>query len=82
MSVLFELTLGHLRYYLTDVPPHPHLSDNVLNSDHEKGNRSLSAYLRTLALSFNRYATPSPPSRSDCQKVNHRIKKFRVIVAI
>jgi hypothetical protein len=34
ISVLIELTLGHLRYRLTDVPPQPNsLPDNVLNSD-------------------------------------------------
>ena len=38
ISVLIELTLGHLRYRLTDVPPQPNsLPDNVLNSD--RGNR-------------------------------------------
>ena len=37
ISVLFELTLGHLRYHLTDVPPQPNSPpDNVLNSDHTK----------------------------------------------
>ena len=35
ISVLIELTLGHLRYRLTDVPPQPNSQpDNVLNSDH------------------------------------------------
>jgi hypothetical protein len=34
ISVLFELTLGHLRYCLTDVPPQPNSpSDNVFNVD-------------------------------------------------
>ena len=34
ISVLIELTLGHLRYRLTDVPPQPNSQpDNVLNSD-------------------------------------------------
>ena len=34
ISVLTELILGHLRYYLTDVPPQPNSQpDNVLNSD-------------------------------------------------
>lgn len=34
ISVLNELTLGHLRYLLTDVPPQPNSPpDNVLNSD-------------------------------------------------
>ena len=34
ISVLIELTLGHLRYRLTDVPPQPNSPpDNVLNSD-------------------------------------------------
>ena len=33
ISVLIELTLGHLRYRLTDVPPQPNSPpDNVLNS--------------------------------------------------
>jgi hypothetical protein len=36
ISVLTELTLGHLRYYLTDVPPQPNSPpDNVLNPDHK-----------------------------------------------
>eukprot|EP00054_Salpingoeca_dolichothecata_P024706 m.169241 g.169241 ORF g.169241 m.169241 type:complete len:121 (-) comp25108_c0_seq2:3366-3728(-) len=35
ISVLIELTLGHLRYLLTDVPPQPNSPpDNVFNSDH------------------------------------------------
>ena len=34
ISVLIELTLGHLRYHLTDVPPQPNsLSDNVFRTD-------------------------------------------------
>ena len=34
ISVLFELTLGHLRYRLTDVPPQPNSPpDNVFDSD-------------------------------------------------
>ena len=34
ISVLIELTLGHLRYYLTDVPPQPNSPpDNVFNPD-------------------------------------------------
>ena len=34
VSVVFELTLGHLRYYLTDVPPQPNSPpDNVFNAD-------------------------------------------------
>lgn len=34
ISVLLELTLGHLRYRLTDVPPQPNSPpDNVFNSD-------------------------------------------------
>src|SRR3954465_7653981 len=35
ISVLIELTLGHLRYYLTDVPPQPNSPpDNVSNVGH------------------------------------------------
>ena len=35
ISVLFELTLGHLRYRLTDVPPQPNsLPDYVSRVDH------------------------------------------------
>ena len=35
ISVLVELTLGHLRYCLTDVPPQPNSPpDNVFRSDH------------------------------------------------
>ena len=34
VSVVFELTLGHLRYYLTDVPPQPNSPpDNVFRTD-------------------------------------------------
>ena len=34
ISVLIELTLGHLRYRLTDVPPQPNSPpDNVLNTN-------------------------------------------------
>ena len=34
VSVLSELTLGHLRYHLTDVPPQPNSPpDNVFNLD-------------------------------------------------
>ena len=33
ISLLIELTLGHLRYRLTDVPPQPNSQpDNVMNS--------------------------------------------------
>ena len=33
ISVLIELTLGHLRYYLTDVPPQPNSPpDNVFHA--------------------------------------------------
>ena len=28
ISVLFELTLGHLRYHLTEVPPQPNSASN------------------------------------------------------
>ena len=35
ISVLIELTLGHLRYRFTDVPPQPNSPpDSVLNVDH------------------------------------------------
>ena len=38
ISVLFELTLGHLRYRLTDVPPQPNSPpDCVSGSDHRSG---------------------------------------------
>ena len=34
ISVLIELTLGHLRYRLTDVPPQPNSPpDNVIRAD-------------------------------------------------
>ena len=34
ISVLVELTLGHLRYYLTDVPPQPNSPpDNVFRAN-------------------------------------------------
>jgi hypothetical protein len=35
VSVLTEYTLGHLRYYLTDVPPQSNSPpDNVISADH------------------------------------------------
>ena len=35
ISVLFELTVGHLRYFLTDVPPQPNSPpDHVFRKDH------------------------------------------------
>ena len=38
VSVLAELALGHLRYYLTDVPPQSNTLPNiVLGSDHARG---------------------------------------------
>ena len=42
ISVLIELTLGHLRYSLTDVPPQPNSPpDNVFNLDHgDRGERT------------------------------------------
>ncbi|KAL0238660.1 hypothetical protein GEMRC1_012136 [Eukaryota sp. GEM-RC1] len=41
ISVLTELTLGHLRYYFGDVPPQPNSpSDNVLKSNHTEVLRS------------------------------------------
>ncbi|KAF6197426.1 hypothetical protein GE061_020209 [Apolygus lucorum] len=37
VSVLAELTLGHLRYYLTDVPPQSNSPPgSVLESDHAR----------------------------------------------
>jgi hypothetical protein len=34
ISVLIELTLGHLRYHLTDVPPQPNSPpENVIHTD-------------------------------------------------
>ena len=44
ISVLIELTLGHLRYRLTDVPPQPNSQpDSVIEADHppEEGSLSL-----------------------------------------
>ena len=42
ISVLFELTLGHLRYRLTDVPPQPNSPpDCVSGSDHQTERSSL-----------------------------------------
>ena len=36
ISVLIELTLGHLRYHLTDVPPQPNSPpDYVLHTNHQ-----------------------------------------------
>ena len=43
ISVLIELTLGHLRYRLTDVPPQPNSPpDYVFNLDH--GDRGPASY--------------------------------------
>jgi len=40
ISVLIELILGHLRYYLTDVPPQPNSPpDNVFNMDRESSEK-------------------------------------------
>jgi len=40
ISVLTELILGHLRYYLTDVPPQPNSPpDNVFNMDRESSEK-------------------------------------------
>ena len=44
ISVLVELTLGHLRYHLTDVPPQPNsLPDYVTRID-----KSLKYYIKNL----------------------------------
>ena len=41
ISVLIELTLGHLRYRFTDVPPQPNSpSDSVSRVDHPEGLKS------------------------------------------
>ena len=43
ISVLIELTLGHLRYHLTDVPPQPNSPpDYVLCTNHPEQAPSLS----------------------------------------
>ena len=42
ISVLIELTLGHLCYSLTDVPPQPNsLPDNVTHADQPSGQKVL-----------------------------------------
>ena len=42
IPVLFELTLGHLRYRLTDVPPQPNSPpDCVFNLDHTDRGRTV-----------------------------------------
>ena len=47
ISVLIELTLGHLRYLLTDVPPQPNSpSDSVSRVDHPEGLKSRRRGLR------------------------------------
>ena len=44
VSVLTELTLGHLRYRLTDVPPQSNSPpDTVLRADRERTKRTLNA---------------------------------------
>ena len=44
ISVLFELILGHLRYYLTDVPPQPNSPpDNVFHLDQRRSALELEA---------------------------------------
>jgi len=47
ISVLIELTLGHLRYRFTDVPPQPNSpSDSVSRVDHPEGLKSRRRGLR------------------------------------
>ena len=42
ISVLIELTLGHLRYHLTDVPPQPNSPpDNVFRTDQQSKETTL-----------------------------------------
>jgi hypothetical protein len=49
ISVLIELTLGHLRYCLTDVPPQPNSPpDYVFNVDHRLPGLILKAGFRPL----------------------------------
>ena len=53
ISVLIELTLGHLRYLLTDVPPQPNSPpDNVFRPDRPA---------ETCLKAKNRGSAPSPP---------------------
>ena len=48
ISVLFELTLGHLRYRLTDVPPQPNSPpDDVFRVDHQPARVSFKARTRS-----------------------------------
>jgi len=47
ISVLIELTLGHLRYHLTDVPPQPNSPpDNVFRTNEVlKNNRKIKTHM-------------------------------------
>ena len=57
ISVLIELTLGHLRYRFTDVPPQPNSPpDNVLNSGRARHKRATTLNARKWNL-----AVPPPP---------------------
>ena len=59
ISVLTELILGHLRYYLTDVPPQPNSQpDNVKREGHhtlikEKVYKSRNKYTINILFLFN-----------------------------
>ena len=48
ISVLFELTLGHLRYYLTEVPPQPNSPSNyVFRVDQDRSLLNLEKFYLT-----------------------------------
>ena len=53
ISVLIELTLGHLRYHLTDVPPQPNSPpDYVFRTDQQSEEITLNPKLADASLSL------------------------------
>ena len=69
ISVLIELILGHLRYYLTDVPPQPNSPpDSFFNLDRRRRGlrRSVRRYYREPA------ALLQPTPRQPCGHVRPR----------
>ena len=52
ISVLIELTLGHLRYHLTDVPPQPNYPpDYVFRTDQPSKETTLNPKLAVMQVS-------------------------------
>ena len=69
ISVLIELLLGHLRYYLTDVPPQPNSPpDFVFRVDHQARGAGLK--------SRNRAARKRPLLHDEISKLMSRVVVF------